>query len=198
MSDRPLGYFYVRLLRTACVFIFLTLSACAVSSKSDVAVINDTDKDGVVDESDACKDTRLPQPVDETGCAVFLGALPGVDFDANSADLGRSTRSALDDFLNLLNQHPEVVVALDGHTDNRGSGIRNLELSKQRVLAVARYLVAKGVAPGRLKPFGFGESRPLVSNASADGRKKNRRIEVSVVVPGRAGDFSTDQADQTN
>lgn len=180
------------------VFIFLTLSACATVEEPVLVVAEDADKDGVPDLLDVCEYTVMPQPVGEQGCAIFTGVLPGVDFGADSANLGRDARAALDDFIALLKRHPRVVVALDGHTDNRGSGIRNLELSKQRVTAVVRYLVAGGIEPTRLRPYGFGEARPLVSNASADGRKKNRRIEVSVVVSELAGSSSSGQVRRSN
>ncbi len=160
-----------------------SFSGCAVSGAETPVVVTDEDSDGVEDDRDQCTGTPMPQPVDKVGCPVILGTLNNVDFKANSADLGREAREALDKFIVMLNRHPTVVVAVHGHTDNRGSGIRNLELSKRRVMAVVRYLVARGVAPGRLRPYGFGEARPLVSNASAEGRKKNRRIEVAVVLP---------------
>ncbi len=162
----------------------LTLSACSAPAKAPTVIaVADLDNDGVSDEHDLCTDTRVPQPVDETGCPIFKGALPNVDFAANSADLNRAARASLDELVRQLKSHPAVVVSVDGHTDNRGSGIRNLALSKQRVLAVVRYLVARGVNPKRLRPFGYGESRPAVSNASAEGREQNRRIEVSVILP---------------
>jgi len=158
------------------------LCACATPGGAELRSA-DSDSDGIPDAMDQCKETASPQPVDFEGCPVIGGALKNVDFAANASDLGRDSRAALDDFVILLNQHPSVVVAVAGHTDNRGSGIRNLELSKQRVMAVVRYLVARGIAPGRLQPYGYGEARPVVSNASAEGRAQNRRIEVSVVVP---------------
>lgn len=161
----------------------LASTGCTVSDTDVPVAIADLDQDGVEDSRDQCENTPMPQPVDQKGCPIFLGSLNNVDFMANSADLGREARQALDDFIVLLNRHPSVVVAVHGHTDNRGSGIRNLELSKRRVMAVVRYLVARGVAPGRLRPYGFGEARPQVSNATAEGRKKNRRIEVAVVLP---------------
>lgn len=163
----------------------LAFTGCAVSNTAAPvrAAIADLDQDGVKDSRDQCDNTPMPQPVNEKGCPIFLGSLNNVDFMADSADLGREARQALDDFIVVLNRHPSVVVAVHGHTDNRGSGIRNLELSKRRVMSVVRYLVARGVAPWRLRPYGFGEARPLVSNASAEGRKKNRRIEVAVVLP---------------
>jgi len=167
--------------------ILLTLTACAgpntQNSQAGNAALSDEDFDKVSDKNDLCAQTRMPQPVDETGCPVFRGALPNLDFAANSAGLGREARLSLDELVVSLNTHPTVVVTIDAHTDNRGSGIRNLALSKERVLAVVRYLVARGVNPKQLRPFAYGESRPTVSNASAEGREQNRRIEVSVIFP---------------
>lgn len=167
--------------------ILLTLTACATPSTQDSSVtdaaLGDEDFDTVSDEYDECAQTRMPQPVDATGCPVFQGVLPNVDFPANSADLGRDARNSLDELVVQLKAHPTVVVTVDSHTDNRGSGIRNLDLSKQRVLAVVRFLVARGVNPRQLRPFAYGESRPTVSNASAQGREQNRRIEISVIFP---------------
>lgn len=166
----------------------LILSGCAAQLPEPVleaaSPAEDADSDGVVDAADLCANTPGPQPVSETGCPVFLGVLEGVEFEAAAADLGRNARLALDRLVEELNDHPEVIITVDGHTDNRGSGAQNLELSKQRVLSVVRYLVARGVAPQRLRPYGYGEARPIVSNSSPEGRRQNRRIEISVVAEG--------------
>ena len=74
-----------------------------------------------------------------------------------------------------------MVVSVEAHTDNQGAAAGNLELSKNRALSVARYLVSKGVSGARLKPQAFGESRPRVSNATAAGRAQNRRVEFNIV-----------------
>ena len=67
------------------------------------------------------------------------------------------------------------------HTDNQGSAESNLKLSKQRVISVVRYLIRKGVPKTQLRALAYGESRPMVSNDTADGRKRNRRVEFEVV-----------------
>lgn len=181
-----------------CMAIVLTLTACASPSlPSADEVVLDEDFDQVSDEQDLCAQTRMPQPVDENGCPVFGGALSNVDFAANSADLGRDARESLDELVALLNAHPNVVITVDSHTDNRGSGIRNLALSKERVLAVVRFLVARGVHPARLRPFAYGESRPKISNASAEGREQNRRIEVSVIFPSSVPLVAPEETPQT-
>jgi len=142
----------------------------------------DLDGDRIPDAIDLCPGTPGPQPVDFEGCPIFAGAIRDVDFPPDSSVLSNRARRSLDKLVLRLQQHPEVVVAVDGHTDNRGSGQVNLDLSKERVMAVVRYLVARGVSPQRLRPYAYGESRPIISNATPEGRSLNRRIEVSVVL----------------
>ena len=79
-----------------------------------------------------------------------------------------------------LEAHPDAVLRLSGHTDNRGRAAANLELSKRRVMAVARFLVSRGIVPDRLRPYGYGESRPRTSNRTPLGRERNRRIEIEL------------------
>jgi len=148
----------------------------------------DVDGDGIPDAIDLCDNTPGPQPVDFEGCPIFAGALQDVDFPADEADLNNRARRSLDKLVLRLQRYPEVVLAIDAHTDNRGSGQVNLELSKRRVMAVVRYLVARGVPPHQLRPYGYGESRPIISNATPEGRRQNRRIEVSVVLQPEAGE----------
>jgi len=169
----------------AFVCVAVVSVSCAAPAERDASVVTtvDADADGIPDAIDQCADTPTPQPVDFEGCPEFAGALPNLNFPGGSADLDQNARASLDQLVSRLQSYPQVVIALDGHTDNRGAGRDNLELSKQRVMAVVRYLVSRGVAPHRLRPFGYGESRPAVSNATAAGREQNRRIEVSVVLP---------------
>ena len=83
--------------------------------------------------------------------------------------------------VDALLRYPDAVISVEGHTDNRGSAADNLELSKQRVLSVVRYMVSQGMSPDRIKPYGYGESRPRAANATAEGREQNRRIEINIV-----------------
>ena len=144
-------------------------------------VVLDKDNDKVVDADDQCPLTPPANPVDEKGCALFRGNIDAVEFDPGSHTLNAGSRESLAKLVTLINQHPDVVLQLGGHTDNLGSARENLALSKRRVMSVVKYLVANGVDGERLKPFGFGESRPIVSNTTAAGRAQNRRIEMSVI-----------------
>ena len=111
------------------------------------------------------------------------GVIDGLAFDMNRAALGEAARAALRPLAAAMPRHPDVLLELQGHTDNRGPAGHNLTLSKRRVMAVVRFLVTEGVDPARLRPWGFGENRPLASNATPAGRARNRRIEVRAIMP---------------
>lgn len=155
----------------------LLISAC---SNVPVRLAKDTDNDGVADAIDACLQTAQGSPVNEQGCSLFRGAIKAVEFAPNDHQLDAQSRESLAELVELLKAHPEVVLQLEGHTDNRGPARENLALSKRRVMSVVKFMVAHGVDGDRLKPVGYGENRPVKSNATEAGRRENRRIEMSV------------------
>jgi len=178
------------LARVFVVGIAVLLGGCGVLGRNDASVgagglplEPDSDGDGIADASDLCADTRVATGVDADGCSPFAGPIEGVDFPPGGDQLGSNSREALDPLVVSLLQYPEVRLEVQGHTDNRGSAPDNLDLSKRRVMSVVRYLVTEGVAPGRLDPIAFGESRPLAKNATSEGRIANRRIEVHAIAP---------------
>jgi outer membrane protein OmpA-like peptidoglycan-associated protein len=81
----------------------------------------------------------------------------------------------------ILNENPKLQIEILGHTDNVGRPALNMKLSNNRANAVMRYLIRRGAKPEQMKAFGFGEIKPLVSNKTAAGKAKNRRIEFKVV-----------------
>ena len=113
--------------------------------------------------------------------AMFNGPIQNLVFQPGDHRLNSESRMALDKLIAELVRNPGVSISLGGHTDNRGSATANLELSKNRVMSVVRYLVSNGIEGSRLKPYGFGESSPVVSNATPEGRIRNRRIEVDII-----------------
>lgn len=141
------------------------------------AVVLDSDNDGVPDELDNCPGSVSGSPVNDTGCAVFNGRIDGVTFASGSDRLTANARNVLDDAAAQLLLYPQVRVAIMAHTDNSGSSDANRALSKKRAVAVARYLIARGVDRQRLQPEAYGETRPIASNADAMGRELNRRVE---------------------
>jgi len=160
------------------IAVVVLVSAC--NSLPSRQTVLDRDNDQVADAVDDCLQTALGSLVDEKGCSLFSGSIEDVAFEPGKHQLSSASRNSLAQLVALLNTHPEVVLQLEGHTDNRGAAKENLALSKRRVMSVIRYLVSNGVDGNRLKPFGFGENRPIKSNATEQGRSENRRIEMSV------------------
>jgi chemotaxis protein MotB len=125
---------------------------------------------------------------DERGLVTRM--LDRVLFDSGKATLRRSAYPVLDRVAQVLKEIPDQPVGVEGHTDNvpiKVSGwASNDALSLARAQAVVDYLVRKGVAAGRLTPIGYGETHPIASNDAADGRQKNRRVEI-VILPQSSG-----------
>jgi len=158
-----------------------TLSLPTETAPSITSAKLDSDTDGVPDALDNCPDTAEGLPVDSVGCDEFTGVIDGVNFESGSDTLTLGAQQKLADVALVLNRYPGVRVAVAAHTDNQGPATANLQLSKRRVIAVVRYLMEQGVDGNRLAPQAYGESKPLVSNASAAGRARNRRVELAVV-----------------
>jgi OOP family OmpA-OmpF porin len=117
-----------------------------------------------------------PKPVAEK---VTLAA--DVLFDFDKAVLKNEGKSKLDDLATKVKAiNLEVVIAI-GHTDSIGSDAYNQKLSVRRAESVKAYLVSKGVEPNRIYTEGKGEKQPVASNKTADGRQKNRRVEIEVI-----------------
>ena len=104
-----------------------------------------------------------------------------VFFKTGSAELDAMSEFELDNVAEQLNKYPEIQVELSGHTDNVGDPQNNRDLSEQRAQTVFDYLINKGVDAGRLSAAGYGESQPIESNDTAEGRKVNRRTELKVL-----------------
>ncbi len=101
-----------------------------------------------------------------------------VRFDPQSAVLRARSFPTLEKLLALLRANPELRLLIEGHTDNYQSADYNLDLSRKRAFAVKDWLMQRGIGANRLRTEGFGETRPLVSNATAAGRARNRRVEI--------------------
>lgn len=87
----------------------------------------------------------------------------------------------LDKVANFLNEGMVSQIQISGHTDSKGSDELNKGLSQRRAESVVNYLVGKGIAASRMKAVGYGDSRPIDTNQSDDGRSKNRRVEFLVL-----------------
>ncbi len=108
-----------------------------------------------------------------------------VSFDTGRYDIKGGLRPILDRFATTLNQNPVTMVTIIGHTDSTGTDAINNPLSVNRAAATRDYLVARGVATNRIAIDGRGSSEPIADNSTAEGRAKNRRVEIFVAEPAR-------------
>jgi outer membrane protein OmpA-like peptidoglycan-associated protein len=106
--------------------------------------------------------------------------LRGVNFDFDKATIRADAVPILREAATILKQDSAVRVSVEGHTDSVGSDDYNLKLSLRRAAAVKDFLAKEGIAEGRLSSRGFGESQPVASNDTTDGRAQNRRVELKV------------------
>lgn len=110
-----------------------------------------------------------------------------VSFDFNSSSLKSTFYSSLNKIAEIMVRYPQTQILIVGHTDSVGSEQYNLDLSLRRANAVADYLMTHGVSRSRLGTEGHGELEPLATNSTADGRARNRRVEIFVVPNSGAG-----------
>ena len=100
-----------------------------------------------------------------------------IHFAFASAEFDDVSRIVLDNFIEFLNNNPNVIFEIHGHTDNVGKDADNMKLSKARAKSVYKYLLSNGIADERMSYKGFGETKPVASNESEAGRAQNRRTE---------------------
>lgn len=141
----------------------------------------DSDNDGVLDTEDQCTSTPSGTPVGSDGCEFFSGVIDGIVFDSGSDVLTLESRGILGEVVDVLSQFPQARVSIAAHTDAQGPGDGNLDLSKRRAVAVTRFLVEQGVDGSRLSPQAYGETQPIQSNDTPEGRAANRRVEFELL-----------------
>lgn len=107
--------------------------------------------------------------------------LSPIFFDFDKDTIKPVSYAVLDQVAQVMRDRSSAVVRVEGHTDSFGTDSYNQQLSERRARSVVRYLIAKGIPGERLEAVGFGESRPIASNDTAQGRAKNRRTEFHIV-----------------
>jgi len=112
-------------------------------------------------------------------------------FAPGKADIGPGAQRSIDKLAEFLRAYPRRNVLIEGHTDNLGDADFNIKLSQQRADAVRDLLVARGIAPERIRTKGYGPKFPVVDNDSAAGRQQNRRVEVIVLNEGVSAEGAT-------
>ena len=148
--------------------------------------IPDTDGDGVNDEEDKC--ITIPGPKENFGCPIIAPeikkrvdiAAKNILFNTGKYTLKSSSFKGLNDVAKIMTENPDMLLAIDGHTDSDGSEEMNQTLSENRANAVKKYLVSKGVDEGRISATGHGELEPIATNKTAVGKSQNRRSELTL------------------
>jgi len=137
----------------------------------------DSDGDGVYDYEDKCMNTPKGASTNASGCWI----VEDLQFETGKAEIRATYYNNLNEIVTILKQNPGIAVEIQGHTDSQGSAKMNRRLSERRALAVKDYLVGKGVDEDRLSYEGYGEEKPIASNDTAQGRAKNRRVEIKAL-----------------
>lgn len=119
----------------------------------------------------------------KTVSKILKDAFNNLSFEFNSYKINSSSFPFLDELASIMIAQPDWKLELSGHTDNVGSESTNLQISKARVEEVKKYLISKGVIPEKISVFAFGESKPIASNNTQEGRDKNRRVEIKIIKP---------------
>jgi OOP family OmpA-OmpF porin len=150
----------------------------------------DADNDGIPDAQDACP--LVPGQPDpdpkKNGCPKFIQlegstvrVLQQVHFQTGSANILPDSFPMLTEIALLLKATPAIKkMMIEGHTDNRGDAAMNLDLSKRRAASVRTWLIQHGIVPDRLDSEGYGLTRPITTNDTAEGRAANRRVEFKI------------------
>ena len=100
--------------------------------------------------------------------------------DAQQPDESNEAYELLDQFVKIIFQNPDAEIIIKGYTDSSGSDSYNISLSKFRANIVKSYFVGQGLNPPKIKTFGMGSENPIESNATIQGRRANRRIEIEL------------------
>lgn len=146
----------------------------------------DADGDGVPDSRDRCPDTPRNYAVDEDGCPIPVEEVARVEllvnFDFDRSEVKPEYFSEIEQVANFMDQYPDVIIELEGHTDGIGTQEYNLGLSDRRASAVRQVLINRfDVQGSRISVEGFGESQPVASNDTDSGRAQNRRV-ITVII----------------
>lgn len=122
-----------------------------------------------------------PVAVDDDVNKAMLNASENLEFIYDKSIIVEESYAPLEALTNILLIKKDVRIQLDGHTDGDGTEAYNMKLSKNRVEAVKRFLVANGVDESRIEIEYFGETKPIASNDNENGKARNRRVEMKII-----------------
>ncbi|MDX1653517.1 MAG: DUF5723 family protein, partial [Brumimicrobium sp.] len=149
--------------------------------------LTDTDNDGIPDKDDECPQT--PGTVENKGCPeieeevkeILQTAFDNLEFETARAKIKEESYESLNNLAEVLQKRPEWQLQIAGHTDNVGDAQNNLILSKKRAEAVKAFMMERGIDESRLHVLYFGETQPIETNDTPEGRQANRRVEMTLI-----------------
>ncbi|MGS2737877.1 OmpA family protein [Sinomicrobium pectinilyticum] len=115
------------------------------------------------------------------GINVTFDEKSGVYFATNKYNLNPASAATLNKLAGIFKEYPHTLILVEGHTDNTGRAEYNSGLSRHRAESVTDYLVNQGISPGRFTTKWYGEDQPRYDNSTANGRAKNRRVEIAII-----------------
>ena len=160
-------------------------TAKPASKPAVVAVPQDADKDGIVDNEDKCANTPMVDAVDAMGCTLYRDEEVTVSllvrFPNNNSAVSQQYLNDIEAVVNFLNEYPDTKVRLEGHTSSVGKAEYNKWLSQKRADAVAKQLIAEGIAASRVSAIGYGEERLKNTANTEAAHAQNRRVEAKII-----------------
>ena len=133
--------------------------------------------------------------IERIGEGIKITFDSGLLFDVNKAALKAQSKENLSQLAVILNKYEDTEILLEGHTDSQGTEEHNLELSRARAQSVANYLDGEKVKATRFTIMGYGESQPMATNDTAEGRAQNRRVEVAIYANDKLKKVAKEQAE---
>jgi len=137
------------------------------------------------------QETKLRQKLEATGVSVtrvgdsIVLNMPGkITFRTDSSDISADFYSVLNSISLVFNEYPKTYIDINGHTDSVGDAAYNIGLSQRRADSVSRYIQTRNVLAQRISTRGMGESSPIASNNTAQGKAQNRRVEIRLTPMG--------------
>lgn len=150
----------------------------------------DRDGDGVLDKNDNCPD--VAGLAERQGCPgmdatkkeeiqkKIAFAAKSIQFETGKDIIKTISYRELDEVVAIMKEYDFVNFKIEGHTDNVGNPAKNMDLSARRAGAVMSYFVNKGITPTRLSSMGYGDTRPVATNSTPEGRQQNRRVDITM------------------
>jgi len=168
MMNTTYSYLWRLISTLALVALLLTQGGCS------------TLKDMVKKVSESLPDVDVTK-VEETERGLVLTFDNELLFKFDSDEILPEQKDNLDKIAEFLEKKSERDVSIEGHADSTGEDDYNLDLSERRAKAVRSALIERGIPESRIEAVGFGETRPIVSNETAEGQRRNRRVEVIIL-----------------